>query len=215
VSVYYSDDLVTLHHGDCLELTDWLTADVLVTDPPYGTGRAFTAGMGYSDKGPRRACEFVAGDADQQVRDAALKAWGERPAVVFGGWKQPRPNNVRHLLVWDKVHQSLPGGESAWQTSHEEIYVLGGGWLPGCRTTVYRVPGLRGSERPSHPTPKPVGLVERLIEVAPAGVIADPFAGSGSTLLAARNQGRKVIGVEIEERYCELIANRLAQGVLL
>ena len=69
-------------------------------------------------------------------------------------------------------------------------------------------------QRSVHPTPKPVGLMERLISKCPPGIIADPLAGSGATLLAARNVGRRVIGVELEERYCEAIARRLSQMTL-
>lgn len=215
---YYSDDLVTLYHGDCLEVTEWLSADVLVTDPPYGM--SFQSG-----KAARRKFDRIAGDDSTHTRDAALGIWGTRPALVFGRWDQRRPSGTRLRLVWDKVNQGMGDLTLPWAPTDEEIYVLGA-WppiKPGGRGreggTPARFPNIiraatlnsQARDRPSHPTPKPVPLMESLIQKCPPGVIADPFAGSGSTLIAARNLGRKVIGVELEEKYCELIVKRLAQ----
>jgi site-specific DNA-methyltransferase (adenine-specific) len=218
VSIYYQDDLVTLYHGDCLELTDWVNADVLVTDPPYG--------MSYKD----RQGNVIANDDTLVARQKALDLWGTKPALVFGTWKVERPALTKQVLVWDKWGGGGTVGQSTspWAYSHEEIYVLGE-WpktVPGGRAReggnpskisgVLRVSNYntQSSDKPEHPTPKPVGLMEQLIERIPEGKIADPFAGSGSTLIAARNKGRKAIGVELEERYCELIANRLQQHTL-
>lgn len=201
---YYQDDLVTLYHGDCLASPEWLSADVLVTDPPYG--------MAYqSGRSDRHAA--IKGDKTLDVRDAALALWGDRPALVFGTWKQPRPAGVRQLIVWDKRGGAGFSGDlnMPWADITEEVYVLGTGWTGGRRPAIYSVPTLPSQSRPDHPTPKPVPLMGHLLECAPAGVIADPFAGSGATLLAARNVGRTAIGVEMEERYCEIIATRLSQ----
>ncbi len=199
---YYEDEWVTLYHGDCLELADaWTCADVLVTDPPYG--------MDY--RSGRRSHLPIAGDTTENVRDAALEAWGDRPALSFGTWKRPRPEKTKQLIVWDKRGGAGFSGDLAmpWADITEEIYVLGSGWTGGRVPAIYSIPTLPSANRPDHPTPKPVGLMEKLIEKCPPGVIADPFAGSGATLLAARNLGRRVIGVELEEKYCELIAKRL------
>lgn len=209
---YYEDDLVTLYHGDCLEITEWLEADVLVTDPPYGMAHL----SGWDS--PARA---IRNDSDVSVRDDALALWGAQPAAVFGTWKQPRPTSVRHLVIWDKTLGTGAGmGDlnASWGNSHEEIYILGKwerGERPRHSSVIQTRDGLRSlSGQTGHPTPKPVSLMERIISLSPRGVVADPFAGSGSTLVAAKNLGRQAIGVELEERYCELIAKRLDQGVL-
>lgn len=212
MSIYYADESVTLYHGDCRELTEWLDADVLVTDPPYG--------MSYvSSKTTRRP---VANDHDATARDTALELWGERPALVFGTWRVARPQRTRQVITWHKRSIGPGMGDLAmpWGNATEEIYVLGSGWTGQRRQNYIGTDDQRGNPYGAaalvgHPTPKPVGLLEQLIECAPPGVVADPFAGGGSTLLAARNLGRKAIGVEVEERYCEVIARRLSQGVLL
>lgn len=199
---------MTLYHGDCLEITEWLKSDVLVTDPPYGM--AFKSGYRAESLAP------IAGDKDIATRDRALERWTGRPAACFGTWRAPRPDGVKQVLIWNK-HGVGPGmGDLSmtFGTSHEEIYLLGA-WPKraarrGSVITTRSAPS-ELTTRIGHPTPKPVGLMEILIEAAPPGAIADPFAGSGSTLIAARNLGRRAIGVEIEERYCEITAKRLDQ----
>lgn len=207
---YYTDDQVTLYHGDCLEIAEWLTADVLCTDPPYGM--AFVSSW-TTQKRP------VANDDSTLVRDEALTRWGSKPAAIFGTWRVAKPPDVKQVLIWDKRGAGPGMGDltTAFGTSHEEIYLIGH-WG---KTTARRGSVITTESSPSelttrigHPTPKPVGLMETLVAAAPPGVIADPFAGSGSTLVAARNLGRKAIGVELEERYCELIAKRLDQMCL-
>ena len=220
MSIYYQDEHVTLYHGDCLTETSWLDADVLITDPPYGVNHSthgknapIIAGEARTGRSAKRKLT----SAHTAVRDEALTLWGNRPALVFGSWRAPRPDDTRFRLVWDKEIPGM-GGVGVWKPQDEEVYIVGD-W-PNPRTisrtdsNVLRFRALRGKSRPAHPTPKPVDLMAYLIERSPAGVVADPFAGSGSTLVAARNLGRKAIGVEFEERYCELIASRLDQGVL-
>ena len=94
--------------------------------------------------------------------------------------------------------------------------LLGSGWIGKPTGTVLTTHEQRSLEpgRIGHPTPKPLSLMSALIAKCPPGTIADPFAGSGSTLVAAKALGRRAIGVELEERYCEIAARRLAQDVL-
>lgn len=220
MSVYYQDDLVTLYHGDCLSAhLEWLAAEVLVTDPPYGVKWRPRLG-GYKDKEHLNQVNSggVKNDGDTAARDEALLMWGSKPAVVFGSWKAPRPPKVKGRLIWDKAGAKPGPLNAAFYTADEEIYIIGAGFRASSppQRSVITTTELRSQEvrTVGHPTPKPVGLMELLIDRCPPGVVADPFAGSGATLIAARNQGRKVIGVELEEKYCEIIAKRCAQDVL-
>jgi len=208
---YFQNDLVTLYHGDCLEVTEWLAADVLVTDPPYGMD--YKSNM---DRGGRANWhEKIKGDDSLEARNKVLDLWGaDKAALVFGTWKIQKPAATKQTVIWDKTPCGFMGDLSIpFGSAHEEVYCLGRtGWTGKRQGSVVKAQMLMSSDRdrPDHPTPKPVGLMETLIQKT-LGVIADPFAGSGATLMAARNLGRQSIGVEMEERYCELIANRLSQ----
>jgi site-specific DNA-methyltransferase (adenine-specific) len=211
MSLYYQDDFVTLYHGDCLtEHREWLDADVLITDPPYG--------MGYDlhSRARIRGEISVANDHDTTARDDALTAWGSKPAMVFGSWRNERPK-CDQMLIWDKGDEAALG-HPVFFSAFEEIYIMGTGWAGPRRSNVIRVKGMSrgGQERKdyAHPTPKPVGLMETLVAHAAQGVIADPFAGSGATLVAAKNLRKKAVGIELEERHCETIVKRLLQDVL-
>lgn len=222
MTIYYEDESVVLHQGSCLNLTEWADADALVSDVPYGIDY-------YSNQYSQTIARSIAGDEDSSVRDAALDIWRNhpsnngydhpngKPALIFGTWKVLYPHDTRQMLIWDTKGALGMGDLSIpWKPSHQQIYVIGKGFK-GKRTsdvlTVAPVQSLGYNGR-THPHEKPVELLMHLIDKCPPGVIADPFAGSGSTLVAAKRLGRKAIGVELEERYCEVIAKRLSQGVL-
>ena len=211
---YYQDDHVTLHHGDCLEITDWLSADVLVTDPPYGT--QFSADNPKGGYGRRQNAWLgpegfvIANDGTTETRDAMLALWGSRPALLFGSPRMPDPPiDVADRLVWNKTRPGMNGGP--WRYLHESIYVTAG-FVRVNNSAVSIFTAF--PDQADHIHAKPQSLMTPLVASAPPGIIADPFAGSGSTLVAAKALGRKAIGVELEERYAEIAARRLAQDVL-
>lgn len=211
MSIYYADDNVVLFHGDCREVTDWLEADVLVTDPPYGIGWR----KGQNNAAGSYAHAGIKNDADTDVRDTALYLWGDRPGVVFGSFRAPFPLRLKQTLIWRKpVDAGVVGSTTGYRTDTELIFLTGPHPRRSpARSSVIETNGGVAAYRNEHPHSKPSGLLERLIEWLP-GAVADPFAGSGSTLVAAKQLGRKAIGVELDERYCEIAAKRLQQGVL-
>ena len=211
---YYDRDGQTIYLGDCREVLPTLKTwrvDLVLTDPPYGINHASSHGASWEDT-------IIAGDSDTTVRDEILEMVLDLPCAVFGTWKTQPIANARGCLVWDKGPAFGMGDLSfPWKQSWELIYIRGNRWIGSRDEGVLRGPCVVSWESKGrcHPHQKPAWIITRLMNKQPtAETILDPFMGSGTTLRATKNSGRRGIGIEIDERYCEIAAKRLEQGVL-
>ena len=203
---FYEHAGITIYHGDCREILPGLPkCDLLLTDPPYGLGRHEMADSRNNGKG-RRGYEAVSEwdklPPDSSVFAALFQQTSEQ--VIWGanyftfalapsmGW-----------LVWDKGQRiAQSDGELAYTSRHNalRIYVAGRHLLDG--------------DGACHPTQKPVALMKWCISLFPeVQTVLDPFCGSGTTLVAAKDMRLSAIGIEREEKYCEIAAKRLSQEV--
>lgn len=207
---YYADDHVTLYHARWEDVPiDLLRADVLVTDPPYGMSWT-TEGMS-RQRGATFDFPRVEGD-DAPFDPGPLVGLG-LPSVLFGGnhYASRLPDSPA-WWVWDKrldFSNDQSDCEMAWTNIGGTARMFRMVWNGGAGNLDNRIGKHKG-----HPTQKPVELMRWCIQRCPEGTILDPYAGSGTTLVAAKSLGRKAIGVECVERYCEVAANRLRQEVL-
>jgi len=205
---YYEQDGIVIYNGDAIKVLEFLEADCVVTDPPYGI--AYETNWNKERTRPRS----IVNDGDTDLRDKALSMIS-CPAMVFGSWKKPAPFNAKFRMIWEKCGSSGMGDLSLpWRPNTEDIFLIGGGWfqVSGRESSVIRFDALCGEQR--HPNEKPPALMRYLLQRCPGGSILDPFMGSGTTLVAAKLEGRQAVGIEINEAYCEIAANRLSQGVL-
>jgi len=216
MKIAFQSDLVTLWHGDCREVIPTLHGvDAVLCDPPYGIRHKTSYGATWAGK-------EIAGDGDTVLRDWVWQAFADKPRAMFGlSWKRPPPPEVRAVLIWDKEHFGCGDLTIPWKPSWEEIYIGGDGWRGTRDGGVLRGPAMLTWESKGrmHPHQKPTWLFARLIAKLPdARTILDPFAGSGTTLLAAAEAGRVSVGVEVDDRYCAAAVARLekwhAQGRL-
>ena len=218
---YYEQDGITIYHGDCLFLAPHLRYGVVVTDPPYGIGyntdsRRFTRASSpwWKNVDSTLVTNAPPVEGDKRAFDPA--PWVKCPAVLWGAnHYASRLPDSGGWLVWDKRIGAEDMAEKGWPLSEAEL-----AWT-NIRGSVRVFRNLwsgllRSAEKGEyyHPTQKPVALMAWTIGFVPNGIILDPFMGSGTTLVAAKRLGRQVIGIEIEERYCEIAAKRLSQGVL-
>jgi DNA modification methylase len=239
VRPYYEADGIQIFHGDCRDVLPGLTGDLSVTSPPYNLLRK-ASGAGANSLHVdglwrKLSTEWYEDEMDeseyqawqQEVIDLCLAA---TPCLAYN-------HKVRHQIkrtgrslhpmqwigdrllwveiIWDR------GGGVAFNSgrpipSDERVFVLGRpvSWTSIGLTTVWRItPRPQGID---HPCPFPIEIPSRIIQMysLPGHTVIDPFMGSGTTLVAAKNLGRRAIGIELEEKYCEIAAKRLSQQVL-
>jgi len=202
---YYQDDAVTIYHGDCREILPQLEpVDLVLTDPPYGID---VNGRHCNEYNRTR---YIEGD-DSSFDPSFLLTF--QRVILWGGNNFADKLPIGGWLCWDKRVVMLADKcfgspfELAWvnQRSAFKLYrVQHGGFINADGANNKRF----------HPTQKPVKLMLKVLSDFAGEIILDPFMGSGTTLRAAKDLGRKAIGIEIEEKYCEIAAKRMAQEVL-
>ena len=240
---YYQDDRVTLYHGDAFDiLHDLSGVGAVITDPPYSSGGAFRGdraqqtSMKYVNSDSRSGGylpEFAGDNRDQrsfivwatmwlnacrQASDVGAPLvsfidWRNLPAltdaVQAGGWVW------RNLGTWWKPGVRMQKGRLSASAEYV-VYATNGPASEGQGSpqNVHRCKPDPSAER-DHIAQKPVDVMRWALQLAPKGVLVlDPFMGSGASLVAAKSLGHRVIGIDVDERYCEIAARRLSQGVL-
>jgi len=233
---YYDRDGITIFNADCRDVLPTLErVDHVITDPPYSEDTHSGARTLGDLKQPNarngtetglqsaRLVSFASVDASF-VRDVFTVAAPRRWCISFIDWmhaadlKACPPDGLRfmRLGVWVKPNSAPQFTGDRPATGWEGIVMLhapaASEWHGG---------GMRGVwiemvERGMHPTQKPLALLRELVSLFtdPGDLILDPFMGSGTTLRAAKDLGRRAIGIELEEKWCEVAAKRLSQEVL-
>lgn len=190
---YYKDDYVTIYNADCLDILPSLAPDVIITDPPYPD--KYVDEYKYFDG----ILNFLAAFDCRQL--------------IFWSAKSKFPMDYTAIHIWDRKNTIVP---------YERIYERNG----NKKYKVYSFLHLQKGNRVTaslaqdvlteHPSQKPIKLMSKLVSeyTRSETLIIDPFMGTGSTLLAAKNLERKAIGIELNEKWCKVAADRLAQGIL-
>ena len=229
IQPYYEDDAVTIYHGDAMEILPTLRAgsvDAVITDPPYIIGAVSAGNMASKSGGwqdmMNSAMWFAAWyrEVNRILRSSGVFwtfcNWRSLPVVMRAALDAQLP--ITSCAVWDKQWIG-PGGPQGLRPSYEMIALMcQQAFTVPDRGVADVIQSKVGSYKESgHPAEKPLKLLSRLIEISalPAdALIVDPFLGSGTTLRAAKDARRRAIGIEAEERYCEIAAKRMAQEVL-
>lgn len=219
---YYDHKGITIYHGDCRDVLPHVTADALVTDPPYGVN----LGDHLAAKDGRRDRVLVKGryasyeDTHENLLAIVVPAIADALKIVRRGLVFCAGTKIGAFPEPDAIGGVyLPSGRgrSSWGFTGLALCMLYGqapALEKGAKPTVLR--STERADKNGHPCPKPIGWMRWAVSMASldSETVIDPFMGSGTTLRAAKDLGRRAIGIEIEERYCEIAAKRLSQEVL-
>jgi len=236
---YYSDDAVTIYHGDCLDILPALSGvDLFFTSPPYNLGTS-TGGIHAGSLAAVKLADGYASYGDDMPQDeydewqrevvalmwAALSDTGaifynHKPRSMDGTMVLPTIYGeglpLRQVVIWNrdtglnfsptfflpKCEWIMVWAKPDWALTSRSASQAGDVWT------------IRPEHSQRHPAPFPLALPTRAIVATTAALVCDPFMGSGTTLRAAMDLGRKAIGIDVDERYCEIAAERLGQQVL-
>ena len=224
---YYQDDLVTLYHADCAELmwTPQLHYGVVVTDPPYNIGYDY---LTYRDRlGENEYITLL----KAAIREPAVvihypepmfsvaQMLGTRPTKMVAWVYNANTPRQWRSVAWFGLKPDLSQVRQPYKnpTDRRVRALLEGGADGTALYDWWHIDQVKNvsDEKTEHPCPIPLELARRIVAVTPGDIpIIDPFAGSGTVLRAAKDLGRKAIGIEIDEHYCEIAAKRCAQEVL-
>jgi DNA modification methylase len=200
VNLYYQDNFTTIYCGDSGEILPTLPfIDLVLTDPPYGLGKKMSGGTWGATRQENMTW-------DKNILPQTIEGLlGVAPKVViWGGNYYPLPPS-RGWLSWFKpdAPPTMANFELAWTNQDQNA------------KQISHSIAATNKERCGHPTQKPLAVMKWSIKQmdVQSGVIFDPFMGSGTTMVAAKDFGLKAIGIDISEKYCEMAANRLRQSV--
>ncbi len=217
---YYEQDEITIYHGDARDVLPSLSlVDLVLTDPPYNAINRVTGGLRSLDKGGADALPVdITAIAGEIIRLTTGSAYVWCSDEQYTDWCMAfkRAGMTTRKCAWWKSNPSPMNGEHLWLSALELCVFsrkAGAHFGLHCQPPIWQGPTERDVD---HPTPKPEWLMRLLIQAStkPDDLVLDPFMGSGTTLRAAKDLGRRAIGIELEEKYVQIAIKRLQQSVM-
>jgi site-specific DNA-methyltransferase (adenine-specific) len=210
VRPYYSDSHVTIYNADCLKVLPWVDVGSVVSDPPYG--------INWRPRVNHIGDDHIWQD-DKPFNPSVFLSFGKYHCFWGAQYFADKLPLSESWLCWVKRDMDGNFHNDTRTFSTIELAWTDYAKKPGFKKIVWDG-GMRQGDVQNrsfcHPSQKPIELMQWCVGMLPedCGVVVDPFMGSGTTLVAAKLAGLKCIGIELEEKYCEVAAKRLAQGVL-